>query len=428
MRQTRTPSRLALPSILAAQLVIPMSIAGTAVALPDIAADLGAAPGPLQWIVNGFNVVFALMTLVWGSLSDRFGQDRTFRLGIVIALAGSALSAGASSLYLLDAARVLAGIGAAAVLTGATAVISNGWEGKARARAFALFGTANGLGLALGPSVSGLLVHAFGWRGVFWAQAAMLTVALVGSVAVPRVRHAAPSRGLLDLGALRHPGFTAMALVPVAGAIGFVTLLTYLPNAFAAVHGLSADRAGLMMLLASTPVFVSPMVVSAVQQRWDSVTSGAVVAASLASLVVGTLGMVAIAPDRPLPLVAVPMILIGLGFGLPLGLVDGEALAYVPAHAAGAAAGLLNFLRIGSEAVAVAAYAAGLTFAVRARIPDQQLADRVASGQPGGAEAYAGSLHLVAYALAAAVIVVSVAIWRLRQTADLRASATPHAG
>lgn len=43
-----TPTRWALPAILSAQLVIPLSIAGTAVALPRIAADLGSSPGPLQ--------------------------------------------------------------------------------------------------------------------------------------------------------------------------------------------------------------------------------------------------------------------------------------------------------------------------------------------------------------------------------------------
>ncbi|PGX60859.1 hypothetical protein B6N40_09835 [Cutibacterium avidum] len=129
-----TPSRWALPVILAAQLVMPLSIAGTAVALPQIAAQLGSTPGPLQWIVNGFNMAFALCTLVWGPVADRVGHDRVFRLGVTIVLVASLASALAPSLLFLDAARVLAGIGAAAVLTGATAVLSLAWEGPARTK------------------------------------------------------------------------------------------------------------------------------------------------------------------------------------------------------------------------------------------------------------------------------------------------------
>lgn len=416
-RSVSIPGRLALPVILTAQLVIPMSIAGTAVALPRIAGDLGANPGPLQWIVNGFNVAFALATLLWGALADRLGHDRTFRAGIALALLGSLASAAAGSLLLLDVARIVTGLGAAAVLTGATAIISNAWEGPARAKAFALFGTINGLGLAVGPSVSGALVQALDWRGVFGFQAVALAVALVASGSVPRVRIRSERRRLLDLGLLTRPGFTAMALVPVAGAVGFVTLLTYLPAAFSAVHGWSPGQAGAMMLVATLPVVLAPTVVATAQRRYGW-SSGAVVDTSMAALILGTLGLQAFSPDRSVGFTVAPMVLIGLGFGLPLGLVDAEALAHAPAESSGSAAGLLNFLRIGFEAVAVAAYSAVLTILLRSQAADPALADAVAAGGAGDPTAYAGAFHVVLVGLAIVVAVLAVAARRLRAAAN----------
>ena len=410
-------SRLALPVILAAQLVIPLSIAGTAVALPQIAGQLGSAPGPLQWVVNGFNVAFALMTVVWGALADRFGQDRIFTAGIAIVLIASVGSALAPNLLLLDVARVLAGVGAAAVLTGATAILSNAWQGAARARAFALFGTVNGLGLALGPTICGLIVQLAGWRGTFWLPVVAMAAALLGARAIPRVRIGDPGRRLLDPGLLRNPGFAAMALVPVAGAVGFVTFLTWLPAAFAAIHDWSPGRAGATMLLATLPVIAAPSL-TAVAMRHRRIGIGTVIAVSIGCLVLGAVGMLALAPDRPAVALVAPLILIGLGFGLPLGIIDGAALAQVPASASGTAAGLLNLARIGSEALAVAGYAAALAALVRGRIADPGLADRVAAGGAGGAAAYAGALHTVALVAAAVVLALGTASLLLHRSAS----------
>src|SRR4051794_7807294 len=81
------PSALLLPAILLAVFVIPMSISGSAIALPGIADDLGASPAGLQWVINGFNVAFAVFGLVWGVASDRLGYRSTYRIGLIIVLA-----------------------------------------------------------------------------------------------------------------------------------------------------------------------------------------------------------------------------------------------------------------------------------------------------------------------------------------------------
>lgn len=415
--QQPTPSRAALPLILLAQFVIPLSIAGTAVALPAIATDLGSASGRLQWIVNGFNVSFAIFTVIWGAVSDRIGYRTAFRAGIALALVGAVGSTLADSLLWLDAARTLAGIGAAAVLTGAAAILSHAYSGPARARAFAAFGTVNGLGLAAGPALSGLLVGWLGWRGVFAVHAGVLAVALVGSGALPSAAAKRKAGALLDFSALKHPGFAAMTLVPVAGAVSFVAVLTYLPTALQAVHGLRTTTAGLVMLVMTVPVLMAPAAVHGWMRRSGWPTPERIAALALGCGVLGAVGLLTVRPGVGIGWSLLPMVLAGLSFGLPLGVVDGRALEFVPAERSGTAAGVLNLFRIGSEALAVAGFAAALTALLQLRLPAAQ-AERAAAGQPGFAGTYAGALGWVLAGVAVLVALLAAAFAALTRAGD----------
>lgn len=413
-----SPSPATLPVLLAAQFVIPLSIAGTAIALPDISSSLGSSSSALQWVVNGFNVAFALFTVVWGAASDRIGYRAAFRIGVVLALAGAVASALSTSLVMLDLARVLAGIGAGAVITGASAIISNAYTGARRTKAFAAFGTVNGLGLALGPSISGGLVAEFGWRGVFAAQAIVLVAATAGTLALPAIRQArGPERKVLDLSLLRNREFTAMVLVPIAGAVGFVTVLTYLPSALTAVLGMSAGAAGALMLAMTLPVLVAPLAVAQLLTRIHRLRPIHVILASLACLIVGDLALLVVGPGTAIAVLIAPMVITGLGFGLPIGLVDAEALAAVHAQSSGTAAGVLNLFRIGGEAVFVALYAALLGAAIHGRLEDSAAAARTAAGNPGHAAAYADSLHPILIGMAVLVLIITVAVLVLYRSA-----------
>lgn len=416
---TTAPSRAVLPVILLAQFVIPLSIAGTAVGLPAISVELGAEPVLLQGIVNGFNIAFAVCTLVWGAIADRIGPGRAFFFGVLAVVLGSILSAASPSLLVLDVARVLAGIGSAAVITGATATIHSAFEGPSRARAFAAFGMVNGLGLAAGPSLSGVLIGLLGWRAVFVVHAVVLLAALAGSRALRRLPKTAPASGsrLFDVGLSRNPGFLAMVLIPVAGAVGFVTFLTYLPAALQAIHGFTAGGAGTLMLVMTLPVLLAPPLVHRVMARHPRIDAGVVSLAALVCLVLAAAGFFALRPEVPVWWTVLPMILAGAGFGLPLGVVDGSALSFVPAERSGTAAGLLNFFRIGSEALFVALYAVVLTAAVRAQPGTVGIADQVAAGQPGHGDVYTQALTPVLWGIGVVVVLLGVSFVALYRRA-----------
>lgn len=428
--QHRRVHPLVLPVTIGAQFVLPLSLAGTAVALPPIARDLGADSQQLQLVVNGFNLCFALFTIVWGRASSRLGYRTAFQLGVLLALIGSIASTVAPSLLILDIARLVAGIGAASVLTMAAAILSDTYEGAARTRAFTAFGTVSGFGMAAGPLVAGATVATFGWRAVFGLHAVLLLLALLGSVFLPPGKHhtGEPVR-LFDPRVFKNAAFMRMALVPVSGAIGFVALLTYLPSAFEAIYGWTDGSAGIFMMAMTIPVFLSPLVSHRlITKRRVSATQLASIA--LGCLVLGPLGLLLIHPAMTPWVAAVPMILCGLGFGIPLGFVDGVALDQVPAELAGAAAGIFNLLRIGSEAVFVAAYGAAMSALIAARVADRVLGDRIAAGLSGYADDFVASqvpVLVIVAALCAAIAVAFVALGRrVHPTPEERTAADHH--
>lgn len=404
---------LALATVLLAVFVVPMSISGTAVVLPGVGTDLHATDTSLQWVVNAFNVAFACCTLVWGSVADIIGRVKVFTIGAALFAVAAAASALATDALWLDAARALAGIGGASIFSSGAAILSTAFEGPARARAFALFGTVAGIGVSLGPTFAGQLVSLAGWRWVFALHAAALVVALLGVPVIARAVPATPRaatrvdiRGsagfvaamlllttgivqasqwgwtstgtlallagavvafalfawtetrtphpVLDLGLLRERRFLGLALVPVAASFGFVTMLTYLPSYLTAVTGRDSGAAGWLMLLLTLPVLACPALAAKLVER--GIRAHALILISLACLVIGDLGLLLYSPHAAVAVVAVPMLITGAGMGLSAGLVDGEALALVDPAKAGMAAGFVNTLRLGSEAIAVAAY------------------------------------------------------------------------
>jgi hypothetical protein len=181
---------------------------------------------------------------------------------------------------------------------------------------------------------------------------------------------------------LRNRTFLAISLVPVAGAIAFVTLEVYLPNGLSAIVALNPTQTGLLVLFMTVPVLLAPIGVARLLRR-TRLTPMAVIVASLFSLLIGALGLLLLHPDGRVIDLPLPLLFLGLGWGLSIGLVDGEALATVPAHLAGTAAGLLNLFRIGSEAIAVGAYSAIPALLIRHSSSDPAVADWVAAGHPG---------------------------------------------
>ncbi|MBX7550435.1 MFS transporter [Streptomyces sp. tea 10] len=456
--------------VLLAFVTVPMSISGAAVALPDIGEDLHTAGAPLQWVMNAYNLTFASFMLVTGSMADLVGRRKAFAAGASVFAVGSIAAAAAPGIVLLDVARALSGIGAAGVFASGGAILATTFDGAARTRAFAALGSAAGLGLAAGPTLSGWLVGGLGWRATFGLHAVLVAVALagVGFVAESRAQQRprldvtgavvfVAGLGLLVLGAVQGPEwgwaspgvlallvvgvgllvffvvlqarsaapvldltlvknrqFLALCMVPVVSTFGFVTLLTYLPTYLVGASGFSAQRAGTVLLLMTAPVLLAPPLAGGLVNR--GVTARTMITISLVLFAGGNAWLTVIDSSSGVAAIAGPLLMTGLGAGLSFGVGDGAAMSLVEPEQAGMATGFLNTMRIGSEAIVIAVYGAVLVSLISTRVGSQELAAKVAAGDLSGsgsgvlADGFTHALHIALYGTAAVCAVGAIAI------------------
>lgn len=166
------------------------------VALPRISAQLRATTSQLQWVVDGYSLVFAALLLVGGSLGDRFGRRGVLQIGLVL-FAGFSTFAGLSgSSGTLIVARCLMGAAAALIFPATLAILSNTFtDARERAAAVGAWTGVVGLAVALGPLSGGLLLAHFSWGSVFFVNLPIAGVALgLGAWLLPTSRDPAAPR------------------------------------------------------------------------------------------------------------------------------------------------------------------------------------------------------------------------------------------
>src|ERR671935_2103264 len=137
------------------------------IAFPDILRDFeGSSISELSWVLNAYAIVFAALLVPMGKLGDVIGRKLVFQVGTVLFVAGSALSAAAPSPGFLIGARVLQGVGAAAITPTSLGLVLPLFPANQRAAAIGAWAALGGVGAALGPPLGGLLTEA-SWRWIF---------------------------------------------------------------------------------------------------------------------------------------------------------------------------------------------------------------------------------------------------------------------
>src|SRR4051794_38241170 len=138
------------------------------VALPSLVRDLDATTSQLQWIVDGYTLVFAGLLLTAGSIGDRFGRKGALGVGLMIFCAGSAASALATSPSQLIFTRSFMGVGAALIMPATLSLLTNIFtDPRERGRAIGVWAAVAGGGSAIGPLIGGFLLQDFWCGSVF---------------------------------------------------------------------------------------------------------------------------------------------------------------------------------------------------------------------------------------------------------------------
>jgi DHA2 family methylenomycin A resistance protein-like MFS transporter len=376
------------------------------VALGPIGSDLGGALSTAQWIVNGYTLAFAALLLSAGALADRFGSRNGFLAGLAVFALGSAACACASSLTALIVARVVQGIGAAALMPCSLALIAHTFpDSRDRRRALGVWGGVSGIGLAAGPVLGGILTAALGWRAIFLvnlpiaAAAAELLRRHVGET--PRHRQpldlpgqvlsaaglAALTGGFIIAGSHGWDGRLTLALLAagIASAGGFAVVertvdhpmvdpVLFQERAFSIAialgvifnfclygsifalavdlhraHGLDALGTGLALLpmtvVTGTMAFLSARLVARIGE-WNAIVVGLTAGATGALLV----SLTATGGVMTLIVASVP---VG-GTALAMPAMTAVAMSHAPRHRIGLASGVFNASRQTGGALGVA--------------------------------------------------------------------------
>ena len=192
------------------------------VAFPDLRASFpGSDLTQLSWVFNGYTIAFAGVLLPAGGLADRFGRRRVYLAGLGTFVAASGLCAAAPSAEALIGLRLLQGAGAGILTPLALALVLPYFPEGRRGTAIGLRSASQSAALAVAPSLSGVVVGAFGWRAVFLLHLPVGLVALAGTwLAVPADRPAADGRLPDQAGVAMLVGAIALQLRKVTGPEG----------------------------------------------------------------------------------------------------------------------------------------------------------------------------------------------------------------
>jgi EmrB/QacA subfamily drug resistance transporter len=184
------------------------------VAVPSLRTEFPSASlAELSWVLNAYAIVFAATLVPAGKLGDLYGRRRLFVAGLALFLAGSGVAAVAPSVPWLVGARMVQGLGAAALTPNALGVALPAFPPGARAAAVGAWAAIGGVGAAAGPVLGGLLAEV-NWRWIFLVNIPLGAIALI---LVPRL--VAEIRQVGDA-RLPDPGGSILLM----GSIGSLTL------------------------------------------------------------------------------------------------------------------------------------------------------------------------------------------------------------
>jgi EmrB/QacA subfamily drug resistance transporter len=410
------------------------------VALPDIQRSLHSSFSDLQWVVNAYALTLAAFLLTSGSVADLIGRKRVFIAGLFVFTTASAVCGLSSTPLMLNLARAVQGTGGAMMFATALALIAEAFHGKERGTAFGVFGAVTGAAVAVGPVLGGIITSGIGWKWVFFVNipigvaavfisftkvqdsrdpnatgvdwlglvtfsgslfllvyalvqgnakgwgsteiVAFLSAAVLLMVAFVVVEHI-QSRPMLDLSLFRYPRFVGVQMLPIATCYCYVVLLVILPLRFIGIEGRSPVDAGILLIALSAPMLVVPLI-AAMLTRWFS--AGALSGFGLLIASAGLLMLGRVDPSHSGGAAVLPMLIIGIGSGLPWGLMDGLSVSVVPKERAGMATGIFSTTRVAGEGIALASVTAIMAALLKAsltpmlRVARSEVAQRLASG------------------------------------------------
>jgi EmrB/QacA subfamily drug resistance transporter len=383
------------------------------VALPTLQGTFHSGVGAVTWVALSYLLVLVATVTAVGRFADMWGHKLLYVYGFGVFIVGSALCGLAPSLGALIAFRALQALGAALLQANSVAIIVLAAPRASLGKAVGIQGAAQAIGLALGPSIGGLLLTAGGWRFIFLVNVPIGIIGMIaGLLFVPRSRHLQKrvafdwfglalflpavaavisaisfgnSRGwtspaivvllagglalsvgfvrrerrsahpMLDIGLFRRRRFTVGITSGLLSYLVMFGVLFLIPFYLERGLHLSASRAGIELMVMPLALGIAAPIAGRVADRLGA---RPLTVAGMAVASAGLLAMGVLQPPTPLLLVLLAMVGVGLGLFTPPN--NAAIMGSVPEEQSGVASGVLNMTRGMGTALGLAL--AGLVF------------------------------------------------------------------
>jgi EmrB/QacA subfamily drug resistance transporter len=141
------------------------------IALPTILKQLpGTGPGEALWIIMSYMLVTSACVLNFGRLGDMFGRVKTYNIGFAVFTVGSFLCSLSQNGLELVTFRIMQAIGSAFLFANSGALITDAFPLSQRGRALGMNQAAVVSGSIIGLVLGGILTTELGWRSIFWVN------------------------------------------------------------------------------------------------------------------------------------------------------------------------------------------------------------------------------------------------------------------
>ena len=363
--------RLAATGVMLAIFLFAIDATIVSTAMPTIVAKLGGLE-LYSWVFSIYMLTSALTTPLFGKLSDLYSQRRLMLIGIGIFVLGSMLCGGAQSMEALILFRAIQGLGGGAIYALSFIVVGILYRPEERAKIQGIISGIWGIASILGPVAGGIIVEHWSWRWAFFVNLPVTAVAVVLIVvglkepgqerrahrldfagtftllaalillfyALSRSSHAAQLLNVAVLGMIalgifflmvfyiierraaepivpldlfESSLFTTSAAVGTLASMGVFGAISYLPLYLQGVTGLTASRAGMVLLFLSVAWTAGSLIAG---QALNRVGYRASATAGMILLALGYSLFVAFKSDLSVVWVAVSGTLIGTGMGM----------------------------------------------------------------------------------------------------------------
>lgn len=146
---------------------IPLSTDLYLPALPTMSTYFGVSSALTNLTLVSFFFFYAVGTLFWGPMSDKYGRKKVLIVGTILYVAASAVCAASADVYMMIVARIVQGIGAGAITAVSMALIKDCFQGKQRETILAIVQSVAGLAPMIAPVLGAVLLQFTDWRGSF---------------------------------------------------------------------------------------------------------------------------------------------------------------------------------------------------------------------------------------------------------------------